>query len=340
MRLFTRDSLERMGVTTRSVQSERRPRVKLHRNAKTTPHMRALIVQRIRHEQWPPADGGGRGGHQRAHGVQVAARGTAWAARPALEDRVLAAASAAAADGAGGRRPRIVAARHERRTAWAIAVRLQVPRSTVAAVLARAGLNRLGAPDAAGAGHPLRTDASRRAGASRYQTARAHSPRRPPHSWRSPRAASRASAGSTRMSPSMTTAVPPTSRSWPIKRGAHDGGLPAPHRRLVCAPRRPHRARPDRQRRRLSQSALSGGGRARTRVRLKRTRPYRPQTNGKAERFIQTLIREWAYARAVPQLAGAARARCAHGSAHYNVVRPHAALGYQPPCSRFPRVAQ
>src|SRR2546429_4744025 len=33
---------ERMGVTTRSVQSERRVRVKLHRNAKTTPHMRAL----------------------------------------------------------------------------------------------------------------------------------------------------------------------------------------------------------------------------------------------------------------------------------------------------------
>jgi hypothetical protein len=38
---------------------------------------------------------------------------------------------------------RIVAARYERRTAWAIGVQLQVPRSTVAAVLARAGLNRL-----------------------------------------------------------------------------------------------------------------------------------------------------------------------------------------------------
>src|SRR5260221_8742199 len=56
MTLFTRDSLERMGVTTRSIQSERGPRVKVHRNAKTTPTMRALIVQRIRHEQWPPAE--------------------------------------------------------------------------------------------------------------------------------------------------------------------------------------------------------------------------------------------------------------------------------------------
>src|ERR1700741_2744001 len=54
MRLFTRDSLERMGVPTRSVQSERRPRVKLHPNAKTTPHMRALLVDRIRHQRWTP----------------------------------------------------------------------------------------------------------------------------------------------------------------------------------------------------------------------------------------------------------------------------------------------
>ncbi len=53
MTLFTRDSLERMGVTTRSVPSERRPRVKLHRNAKTTPHMRALLVHRVQMLHWP-----------------------------------------------------------------------------------------------------------------------------------------------------------------------------------------------------------------------------------------------------------------------------------------------
>jgi transposase InsO family protein len=35
----------------------------------------------------------------------------------------------------------------------------------------------------------------------------------------------------------------------------------------------------------------------RLRIRHKITRPYRPQTNGKAERFVQTLLREWAYAR-------------------------------------------
>ena len=40
-------------------------------------------------------------------------------------------------------------------------------------------------------------------------------------------------------------------------------------------------------------------------VRQRFTRPYRPQTNGKAERFIQTLLREWAYRRPVPQLGAA-----------------------------------
>jgi transposase InsO family protein len=78
---------------------------------------------------------------------------------------------------------------------------------------------------------------------------------------------------------------------------------------------------------------------ARHTVRLKRARPYRPQTNGKAQRFIQTLIREWAYVRAYTTSARRTRALQPWLRA-YNVARPHAALGYQPPCSRFPRVAQ
>ena len=74
-------------------------------------------------------------------------------------------------------------------------------------------------------------------------------------------------------------------------------------------------------------------------LRLKRARPYRPQTNGKAERFIQTLMREWAYVRPYPSSARRTRA-LQPWLRVYNIVRPHAALGYQPPCSRFPRVAQ
>ena len=57
-----------------------------------------------------------------------------------------------------------------------------------------------------------------------------------------------------------------------------------------------------------------------------RTRPYRPQTNGKAERFIGTLIREWAYAR--PYGSNAERlATLPVFVDFYNQCRPHTALG-------------
>jgi transposase InsO family protein len=57
-----------------------------------------------------------------------------------------------------------------------------------------------------------------------------------------------------------------------------------------------------------------------------RTRPYRPQTNGKAERFIGTLVREWAYAR--PYATNAARlATLPAFLDFYNQRRPHTALG-------------
>jgi transposase InsO family protein len=66
-----------------------------------------------------------------------------------------------------------------------------------------------------------------------------------------------------------------------------------------------------------------------------RTRPYTPRTNGKAERFIQTMLREWAYAR--PYYTSADRIRVLPGwLEHYNCARPHTALGKQPPVSRFP----
>ena len=70
----------------------------------------------------------------------------------------------------------------------------------------------------------------------------------------------------------------------------------------------------------------------------KRTRPYRPRTNGKAERFIQTLIREWAYA--VAYLTSEARARVLpRWIRHYNQRRPHGSLDGLPPFSRLrPRV--
>jgi len=72
----------------------------------------------------------------------------------------------------------------------------------------------------------------------------------------------------------------------------------------------------------------------RLRIKHLRTRPYTPRTNGKAERFVQTSLREWAYA-------------CAYNSSderaaelpvwlhRYNWHRPHGSLGSKPPISRL-----
>jgi transposase InsO family protein len=64
-----------------------------------------------------------------------------------------------------------------------------------------------------------------------------------------------------------------------------------------------------------------------------RTRPYSPQTNGKAERFIQTALREWAYAKhwTDSEQRNQYLAPWAH---YYNFARPHGSLAYQPPISR------
>jgi transposase InsO family protein len=65
----------------------------------------------------------------------------------------------------------------------------------------------------------------------------------------------------------------------------------------------------------------------------RRTRPYTPRTNGKAERFIQTALREWAYARTYQN--SNERSQELHPWLHqYNWHRPHASLGLSPPISR------
>lgn len=64
------------------------------------------------------------------------------------------------------------------------------------------------------------------------------------------------------------------------------------------------------------------------------TRPHRPQTNGKAERFIKTLLGEWAYVRTYADYRQRAKAWLPWLH-RYNWHRPHASLGYQPPVSRL-----
>lgn len=73
-------------------------------------------------------------------------------------------------------------------------------------------------------------------------------------------------------------------------------------------------------------------------LRHTRTRPRRPRTNGKAERFIQTVLNEWAYARLYASSEERARALPLWLN-HYNYRRPHGSLGHQPPSSRLNNVS-
>jgi transposase InsO family protein len=309
--------------------------VKLHRNAKTTPMMRALLVHRIRQEQWPPAEAAA------AAGISVRTtykwlRRHRLGGRPALDD--------------GSSRPhrqprrtppaltaRIVAARYERRTAWGIAVQLQVPRSTVAAVLRRAGLNRLARltppppvtryewPHPGDLVHLDVKPLGRIAGVGH----RIHGNRRA-HvdgiGWEYAHVAidDHSRVAYVEVLPDQTGATTAAFLQRTIAWFARHGVRIT---RILTDNGSSYRSH-------CFQAVA-----ARHAVRLKRSRPYRPQTNGKAERFIQTLIREWAYVR--PYTTSARRTRALQPWVRaYNVTRPHAALGYRPPCSRFPRVTQ
>ncbi len=72
----------------------------------------------------------------------------------------------------------------------------------------------------------------------------------------------------------------------------------------------------------------------RLRVKHPRTKPYTPKTNGKAERFVQTSLREWAYARAYNTSEERA-AELPIWLHRYNWHRPHASIGAKPPISRL-----
>ena len=118
----------------------------------------------------------------------------------------------------------------------------------------------------------------------------------------------------------------------PDERGATAAGFVLRDGRAPRRARDRDRAGHDRQRQVLRESrafhaALDDLGAAH-----RRTRSYRPQTNGKAERFIQTLLKEWAYDRAYPNNAAGSVAPTI--VQNYNHRRPHTALGGLPPISR------
>ena len=109
--------------------------------------------------------------------------------------------------------------------------------------------------------------------------------------------------------------------------------LPALGGGLLRPPR--HRgARPaHRQRLQLPLQQVPPSPASRCSIKHRRTRPYTPRTNGKAERFIQTALREWAYAKHWTE----SEQRDQHlqpWTDYYNHQRPHGSLNYKPPISR------
>jgi len=306
--------------------------MKLHGNAKTTPRMRQLIVTRLQ-QGWTQ--------RQTADAVGVSVRTIAkWRARARAGDAALHDTSSRPT-----RQPRrlsvdrqaaILALRHTRATAWQISTALGVPRSTVARVLRQAGLGRLRALEPTPvirryewphAGDLLHVDIKplgRIRGLGHRVTGTRQTPR-PGSGWEYVHVA---------IDDATRLAYVEVRRSQ--RRHACTRFL---HRALQWFARRGIRVRRvltdngNGYRSRLWARACAAWA-----VRHKRTRPYTPRTNGKAERFIQTLLREWAYR--WPYLSSETRAAALVGYLrYYNRQRPHASLGRQAPWTRFQEAA-
>jgi len=306
--------------------------VRLHPNAKTTPYARALLVQRVLALRWAVEDAA------QAAGISVRTayrwlRRYREGGRAALEDR------SSRPGRVPHRTPRrreeeIERLRRRRRTGLEIARRLRMPRSTVAAVLKRQGLARLSlltpkpVPVRYEKDHPgelLHLD-TKKLGRIRGVGHRIHGDRRTRQrgiGWEI-----------------VHVALDDHSRWGFSEVLADERGETAAHflRRVVRELRR-RGIRVD--------AVITDNGSCYVShafneacqelgIVHRYTRPYRPQTNGKAERFIQTMLREWAYARAYRTSNQRTRAlpKWLH---RYNTIRPHAALGYLPPRDRLRR---
>lgn len=301
--------------------------MRVHRNAKTTPTMRHLIVTRAQ-QGWTYA--------QIAVALGLSVRTVAkWVARARQPQGLL--------DGSSRphRQPRrlsartegaIIAARQTRATAWEISRQLGVPRSTVTRVLHRAGLNRVSRlepppvvqryewPHAGdllhldikplgrirGIGHRIHGNLAIRSRGAGYEYAHVAIDDATRVAYVEVRRSQRRRACAAFLTNALRWF---RRRGITVRRLLTDNGAGYKSRRVA--------------------------GVCRTwQLRHRFTRPYTPRTNGKAERFIQTLLREWAYRWPYPssQQRTAALDRYLR---FYNHRRPHASLGRRSPWTRL-----
>jgi transposase InsO family protein len=308
--------------------------MKLHRNARTTPMSRRQIVERVLHSGWTyqqAADGSGVSRRTVAKWVRrFRAAGLVGLEDASSRPRHMPAITAAAAV----RRIRRLRQQHGL-PAWAISHAVGVPRSTVSAWLRRLGLNRHPAVPTVpvqryewpAAGDLLHLDI-KPLGRFRQPGHRVHGNRRvtsPRVGWEY-----------------VHVAVDDCSRLAYVEVCADQHGVTCAAflERAVAwfaAQRvRVHRVMTDNGSGYVSRIFRETC--ATLVLRHLRTRAYTPRTNGKAERFIQTLLREWAYVQ--PYRSSGARRQALHAWLRfYNQQRPHASLDYQPPWSRLQSAA-
>ena len=303
--------------------------MKLHANAKTTPKTRLLLVQRIA-DGWDPASAAEAVGVSRRCGLKWLARYRAEGLA-GLEDRPSTPHRIPHRTSERNVR-RIKKLRMRRLAAFQIARILGMARSTVSAVLVRLGLNRLkvlepkepaNSYEHARPGDLLHLDIKKlgriRGIGHRIDGVRKHTARG--IGWEFAHVCiddhSRVAYVEVLEDEKGTTAAGFLERAvrWFAQLGV-----------------RTHRILTDN-----GSCYVSGDFKSRCAklgVRHKRTRPYRPRTNGKAERLIQTLLREWAYAK--PYLSSAGRRRGLRPwLRYYNHVRPHGSLDCLAPMTRI-----
>ena len=304
----------------------------IHKNARTTPHGRLLMIRRVLDEKQPARHVAAELGISERTVRKWLAR---WRAggEPALNDR-------SSAPARQRRLPpeqvaAIAALRRQRLTSPVIARRLGLPLSTVGGILRRLGLGRLAALEPRPPvvryqrerpGELLHIDSKklgRIAGIGHRITGRRSGMvnRHPGSGWEYLHVAvddaSRLAYTEILPDERKTSAIAFLARAlaWFARHGVTV-------ERIMTDNGSAYRSHDFR-------AACASAG-----LRHLRTRPYTPRTNGKAERFLQTVMRECAYARAFrsSQERAAALPRWLH---LYNVHRPHTALAGKPPISRL-----
>ena len=304
--------------------------MRLHANAKLTPCARLLLVHRISEEGWRVAAAAEAAGISRQTAYKWVRRHRE-AGKTGLQDRSSRPRQCPHATSAGRVR-RIERLRRKRLSAWSISHRMKIPRSTVSAILQRLGLPRLKCLDSKEpvrryekehpgellhldiktlarirkVGHRItgnRRDRSRGAGYEYVHVAIDDATR----------------VGRAEVLPSLdgdaATRFLERTLDWFRERGVKIRAILTDNGSCYIS----HE---------FARFCRKRG------IRHYRTRPYRPQTNGKAERWIKTLIEEWAYRR--PYSSSARRTQSLrHWLRKYSQRRPHGSLGGLTPYQRL-----